>query len=55
MRKLSGYRIEHFLSDNFYASQFFALLSLIKLENDLKDKECKKAERESKKGLKGKR
>ena len=49
MRKLTAYRVEHFNTENFYASQYFGLLDLINLENELMDKEHKKAERESKK------
>lgn len=43
MRKLSGYRIEHFQSKNFYTSQYFALLDLINLENELEEKEYKRS------------
>jgi len=49
MRKLHGYRVEHFQKDDFYASQYFALLDLINLENEVKDKEYKRIERDAKK------
>ena len=43
MRKLHGYRLEHFWDDNFYASQFFALLYLVREEAEEKEKMHKKA------------
>jgi len=48
MRKIPSYRVEHFQDDNFYASQYFALLDLINLESELQNKEYKKIEREQK-------
>jgi len=49
MRQLGGYRIEHFLKNDFYASQYFALLNLIDLERELDEKRYKQIEKDSKK------
>ena len=50
MRNLPGYRVEHFFKDNFYASQFFQLLSLINYEVSKSDKEYRAMERKNRKG-----
>ena len=43
MRDLPGYRIEHFLSDKFFASQFFLLIELIIQEKQEENKAMTKA------------
>ena len=32
IRKCHGYRLEHIINDNFYASQFFTLVNFVKAE-----------------------
>lgn len=46
MRKIPGYRIEHFLKDSFHCSQYFLLVDMIRDEAEAERKAIEKSNKD---------
>jgi hypothetical protein len=52
MRKLGGYRHQHFFADDFMSSEYFGLLDLVNEETKEENKQVKKPKKSDKHGRK---